>query len=133
MVIKCHKETSTPASPAADSVYFVKKSATTFELMTTSSAAALLTLAPGPASVNTAAIQDGAVSESKLDAAAAAKLNSVGSGGGPSLGTNSIIRTNADTINEDITIPSGTNGMTIGPVTISAGFTVTVDGTWTVV
>ena len=51
----------------------------------------------------------------------------------PSLGLSSIIRTNAQTINENITIPSTTNGMTAGPITISTGITVTVDGNWSVV
>ena len=51
----------------------------------------------------------------------------------PYLGTNSIIRTNSTTINETITIPTGTNGMTAGPVTIANGFTVTVNGDWSVV
>ncbi|WP_417790286.1 hypothetical protein [Terasakiella pusilla] len=54
-------------------------------------------------------------------------------GGGPSLGLNSIIRTNDTTIDEDITIPAGTNGMSAGPITIAEGRTVTVEGTWTVV
>lgn len=47
-------------------------------------------------------------------------------GGGPSLGTDSIIRTNANTISEDITIPSGTNGSSIGPITVATGYTVTI-------
>lgn len=51
----------------------------------------------------------------------------------PALGTNAIIRTNATTISENITIPAGTNGMTAGPVTIASGFTVTVNGDWSVV
>ena len=51
----------------------------------------------------------------------------------PSLGTSSIIRTNAQTINEDITISSTTNGMSAGPVTIASTYTVTVDGNWSVV
>ena len=54
-------------------------------------------------------------------------------GGSPYLGTNWIIRTNAQSIGEDITVPSTTNGMTVGPVTISTGFTVTVDGYWSIV
>jgi len=53
--------------------------------------------------------------------------------GGPSLGTDSIIRTNADTISENITIPANTNGMTAGPVTIADGYTVTLNGTWSIV
>lgn len=51
----------------------------------------------------------------------------------PTLGTNAIIRTNSNTINETITIPAGTNGMSSGPVTIASGQTVTVNGDWSVV
>jgi len=51
----------------------------------------------------------------------------------PSLGTASVIRTNANTISENITIPSGTNGMSAGPITIADGYTVTVTGTWSIV
>jgi hypothetical protein len=51
----------------------------------------------------------------------------------PSLGTNSIIRTNAQTINESITIPAGTSGVTAGPVTIANGQTITVNGDWSIV
>ena len=54
-------------------------------------------------------------------------------GGGPSLGTDSIIRTNAQTINEDITIGSTTNGMSAGPITIADTKTVTVNGNWSIV
>ena len=53
--------------------------------------------------------------------------------GSPYLGTDFIIRTNAQTISENITIPSTTNGMTAGPVTIASTYTVTVDGNWSVV
>ena len=60
------------------------------------------------------------------------------SGGGPSLGTNSVIRTNADTINEDITFVAGgvyENGSSVGPITIASGKTVTVASgcVWTVI
>lgn len=51
----------------------------------------------------------------------------------PGLGTNAIIRTNTTTINEDITIPAGTNGMSAGPITIASGRTITVNGDWSVV
>jgi hypothetical protein len=54
-------------------------------------------------------------------------------GGGPSLGTDSIIRTNAQTISENITIGSTTNGMSAGPITIADSYTVTVNGNWSVV
>ena len=55
-------------------------------------------------------------------------------GGGPSLGEDSIIRTNGKNIQENITVgstanggPEFSNGATIGPVTIDNGFTVTVE------
>ena len=59
----------------------------------------------------------------------------VDSGGGPSLGTNHVIRTNAKTIAENITFAGTENGMTAGPVTINSGYTVTVTSgsTWTIV
>ena len=53
--------------------------------------------------------------------------------GGPSLGTSSIIRTNAQTISENITIGSTTNGMSAGPITIADSYTVTVNGNWSIV
>ena len=52
-------------------------------------------------------------------------------GGGPSLGDGSFIRTNLDTSSENLTIPSGTNGTTAGPITLTG--TITVNGTWTVI
>tara|TARA_A200000159_G_scaffold70574_1_gene65565 strand:- start:1077 stop:1493 length:417 start_codon:yes stop_codon:yes gene_type:complete len=61
------------------------------------------------------------------------------SGGGPSLGTDSVIRTNANTISENITVgPSAgsefANGMSAGPMTIGNGYTITVEsgGAWSV-
>ena len=53
--------------------------------------------------------------------------------GGPSLGTDSVIRTNAQTISENITIGSTTNGMSAGPITIADTYTVTVNGNWSIV
>ena len=62
------------------------------------------------------------------------------SGGGPSLGTDSIIRTNPTTISENITVgPTAgdefANGMSAGPITIANGFTVTIENgaTWSIV
>lgn len=62
------------------------------------------------------------------------------SGGGPSLGQDSIIRTNPTTISENLTIgPSAgaefTNGMSAGPITVASGYIVTVEsgGNWSVV
>ena len=67
------------------------------------------------------------------DTILAADINSAVELGGPSLGTSSVIRTNAQTISEDITIPSSSNGMSAGPITIADGNTVTVNGNWSVV
>ena len=36
-------------------------------------------------------------------------------------------------VGEDVTIPSGTNGLSTGPVSINSGFTVTVNGEWVIV
>ena len=44
-----------------------------------------------------------------------------------------IIKTNRDTISEDVVIPSGSNGLSSGPVTIASGYTVSVNGEWAIV
>ena len=54
------------------------------------------------------------------------------SGGGPSLGTDSIVRTNDNIIQENLSIgPSAgsefTNGMSAGPITIDTNYTVTIE------
>ena len=56
--------------------------------------------------------------------------------GGPSLGTNSIVRTNAPTISENITIgptvnggAEFTNGFSGGPITLANGYTLTIENT----
>ena len=49
------------------------------------------------------------------------------------LGTAQLIRTNAQTISENITIPSDKNGVSGGTITIADGYTVTVNGNWSVV
>ena len=64
---------------------------------------------------------------------AAVDINSAVELGGPSLGTSHVIRTNAQTISENITIASTTNGMSAGPIEIADGYTVTVDGNWSIV
>ena len=86
-------------------------------------------------SVGTSDLEDNAVTTAKVvdGAITAAKINSSVALGGPSLGTASIIRTNALTISENITIPSTSNGMSAGPITIADGYTVTVNGTWSIV
>jgi hypothetical protein len=49
------------------------------------------------------------------------------------MGANGIIRTNTDTVAENLVIPVGTNGMSAGPVTVDTNYTVQILGTWTIV
>ena len=49
------------------------------------------------------------------------------------LDTYGVIKANKNTIDENVTIPSGTNGVTVGTVTVGAGYTVTVQGDWRIV
>jgi hypothetical protein len=52
-----------------------------------------------------------------------------GAGGGPSLGSDSVIRCNKDDIGENITFVAGgllENGMSVGPITINSSYTVTI-------
>ena len=49
------------------------------------------------------------------------------------LGANAIMRTNAQTISENISIASTVNAQSAGPITIQDTYTVTVLGNWTVV
>ena len=44
-----------------------------------------------------------------------------------------VIKTNRNSIGENVTIPSGTNGLSTGPVQINTGSTVTVNGEWVIV
>lgn len=62
--------------------------------------------------IQTSDVADGAITQAKIDPSVQL--------GGPSLGTNSIIRTNDSAIVEDITIPVGINGMSAGPITIAS-------------
>ena len=76
-------------------------------------------------SITTVKVLDGAITAAKIDSGVEL--------GGPSLGTSSIIRTNAQTISENITIPSTSNGISAGPITIANNYTVTVNGYWTII
>ena len=49
------------------------------------------------------------------------------------LDTFGVIKANRNTISEDVTIPSDTNGLSSGPVTIADGNTITVNGEWAIV
>ena len=44
------------------------------------------------------------------------------------LDTFGVIKANRNTISEDVTIPSDTNGLSSGPITIADGNTITVNG-----
>ena len=44
-----------------------------------------------------------------------------------------VIKGFKNTIDENVTIPSGTNGLSAGAITISSGNTVTVNGEWVIV
>ena len=44
-----------------------------------------------------------------------------------------VIKTNRPTIAENVTIPSGTNGLSTGEITIADGFEVSVDGEWSII
>jgi hypothetical protein len=87
-------------------------------------------------SVGTSELKDGSVTTAKITdgSVTAAKINSAVALGGPSLGTNSVIRTNAKVIAENITFAGTENGMSIGPITVNSGYTVTVasGSTWVI-
>ena len=97
--------------------------------------------------VNAAAIADGtvvaaeiaddAITNAKIadDAVTAAKIHDDVELGGPSLGTSSVIRTNANTISENITFASNTNGISAGPISIADGNFVAVSSgtTWSII
>ena len=78
-------------------------------------------------SVGTSDLEDGSVTVAKLNAAVANSIN-------PSLGTASIIRTNAKVIAENITFTGAENGSSVGPITVNSGYTVTVasGSTWVI-
>ena len=49
------------------------------------------------------------------------------------LDTYGVIKALKNTIDDNVTIPSGTNGVSAGAITISSGNTVTVKGEWRIV
>ena len=44
-----------------------------------------------------------------------------------------IIKTNRPTIDESITIPSGTNGISVGSISVGTGKTITIQGEWRII
>ena len=95
----------------------------------------LLIPTPGDATVTTTKIADDAVTVAKIadDAVTAAKIHDDVALGGPSLGTSSVMRTNANSISENITVPINTNAMSVGPMTLAVGNTITINGVYTVI
>ena len=87
--------------------------------------------------VEAAEIANNAIVTAKLadDAVTAVKIHDDVELGGPSLGTSSVIRTNANTISEDITFASNTNGVSAGPISIADGNFVAVSSgtTWSII
>ena len=49
------------------------------------------------------------------------------------LDTYGIIKSNRNTINENVTIPAGTNGFSAGAITVANGRTVDIQGEWVIV
>lgn len=82
----------------------------------------------GTGVIQTSAIQDGAITEAKIDPNAKIR----GATGG---GTDRVFYENDTVVTTAYTITSGKNAMTAGPITINNGITVTVPNgsTWTVV
>ena len=84
-----------------------------------------------------AEIANNAIVTAKLadDAVTAVKIHDDVELGGPSLGTSSVIRTNANTISENITFASNTNGISAGPISIADGNFVAVSSgtTWSII
>ena len=46
------------------------------------------------------------------------------------LDTYGVIKTNGPNVNEDVTIPVGTNAVSVGEIKVGAGNSVTVQGNW---
>jgi hypothetical protein len=78
---------------------------------------------------NTTQLATTAFAKAAADAAADAVV-----AGGPSLGTNSVVRTNAKVIDENITFTGNENGSSVGPITVAAGRVILVasGSTWVV-
>ena len=90
------------------------------------------TTAQRPAGTNTGRLRYNST-EAAFEGYTSAGWGEIG-GGGPSLGTDSVIRTNAKVIAENITFAGSENGSSIGPITINSGYTVTVasGSTWVI-
>jgi len=84
--------------------------------------------------VRIVAFQSFVVANTYTQAQADARYKAIGaSEGGPSLGTNSVLRYNSNTISENIVVGASQNAFSAGPITIANGNTVTVNGTWSII
>jgi hypothetical protein len=69
-----------------------------------------------------------------LPAINGALLTNLPDAGGPYLGSsNEWIRTNSNQINQNITIPSGTNALSVGPINLNVANSITVNGVYTII
>ena len=89
-------------------------------------------------SINSDQYVDGSIDTAHIanNAITAVKIDSAVELGGPSLGSSSIIRTNAQTISENITVPAtGTTGnaMSVGPIGIADTYTIILAGIWCII
>mgnify|MGYP003679158596 FL=1 len=94
-----------------------------------------LTLTIGSPGTGTVGIAQLSATGTPSSAVALKGDNTWGQAGGPSLGSNAIIRTNAKEISENIVFAGTENGSTVGPVTVTGSYTVTVTSgsTWTII
>ena len=84
--------------------------------------------------VNAAAIADGTVVAAEIADGAITTAKMASGVIGQGLGSSSQwLRTNSDSISQNITIPSGTNAMSVGPITLAVGNTITCNGVYTVI
>ena len=49
------------------------------------------------------------------------------------LDNHGVIKACKNTIDDNVTIPAGTNGVSAGTITVSNGYTVTIQGDWRVI
>lgn len=104
----------------------ISDGATNAASSSTSATAAAASATSASSSATTATTK---ASEASASATAAAASAAAADGGGPGVdgtGTDEFIRMNANTITGNVTIPTGKNGMSAGPITIQASSSVTV-------
>ena len=84
--------------------------------------------------INAAKIADGTVVAAEIADGAITTAKMASGVIGQGLGSSSQwLRTNTNSISQNITIPSGTNAMSVGPMTLAVGNTITCNGVYTVI